>query len=429
MSARFDAVVIGGAVGGLVACAYLRRAGLSVLLLEQSDALGGACRKAQLLHALDPRMVKELALTRRGLRFAARDVPLVGLRRDGRHLVLGRDPHVAMRAIAAHSAPDALAYGRFQAELFALARALRPWWWETAPAPAPHDRGLLERLEATSAAAYLSGWFESEALRSALAFDAPYPSEPGSALALVWRAAQEMCGLQGAVAMPQDGGAAVADRLVAAAQELGVEFRTRARVAKLLLVDNAAAGATLDSGETVFARLVLSSLSRKRTLLELAPTASAGFAQTHNLMRAAPRARETMFHFTLNAAPALGGAGLPSVARFVVTEGEPVLEAAVTASALPGQHLLGVRAKGSPTADEVIAQLKRFAPQLAGRVVDRQSEARDVPDLRLMESARERIATPIEGLYLCGTDAEPADAISGRAGRIAAALAVAEKGR
>lgn len=412
MSARPDAIVIGGGLGGLTACAYLRQTGASVVLIEASEMLGGSCRRAETFHALDPRVVKDLGLGRHGLKFAARDMALAALRQDGRHLVLGRDPHDASRAIAAHSSADAAAYKRYQSEVFTLARALRPWWWDDAAAP----HGLPARIEAASAQAFLASYFESEALRAALAFDVPSPLEPGSALALVWRASQEMCGLQGAVAAPQGGGAVLADALVAAARDLGVEFRTKARVARLVLDGDAVAGVALESGETIFAATVLSSLPRRETLLELAPTASAGFAQTHRLMRAAPPQKETTIVFTLNAAPALAPAG----ARFVIAEGEPALEAVVAASALPGQHVLSVRAKGLASVDAVIAQLERFIPLLRGRIVGTQAGERDVARTRFLESARSRIATPVRGLFLCGRDAEPMDALSGRAGRLAA---------
>jgi phytoene dehydrogenase-like protein len=337
---------------------------------------------------------------------------LVALRQDGRNLVLGRDPHDAARAIAAHSPADAAAYKRYQSELFALARAMRPWWWDDAAEP----HGLPARVEAASAQAFLASYFESEALRAALAFDVPSPLEPGSALALVWRASQEMCGLQGAVAAPQGGGAALADTLIAAAKDMGVEFRTKARVARLVLDGDAVAGVELDSGETIFAPAVLSSLSRRETLLDLAPTASAGFAQTQKLMRAAPAQKETTAAFTLNAEPALA----PSGARFVVAEGETALEAVVAASALPGQHVLAVRAKGLVPVDAIVAQLERFIPLLRGRIVGTQTGERDVAQTRLLESARTRIATPIRGLFLCGSGAEPMDALCGRAGRLAA---------
>lgn len=412
MSARPDAIVIGGSLGGLAAAAYLRQTGASVVLLEKAEMLGGACRRAETFHALDPRVVKDLGLGRYGLKFALRDMALVALRQDGRHLVLGRDPHDAARAIAAHSPADAAAYKRYQSELFALGRALRPWWWDDAAEP----HGLPARVEAASAQAFLASYFESDALRAALAFDIPSPLEPGSALALVWRASQEMCGLQGAVAAPQGGGAALADTLIAAAKDMGVEFRTKAHVAKLVLDGDAVAGVELDSGETIFAPAVLSSLPRRETLLDLAPAASAGFAQTHKLMRAAAAQKETTAAFTLNAEPTLAPAG----ARFIIAEGEPALEAAVAASALPGQHVLSVRAKGLASVDAITGQLERFIPLLRGRIVDTQTGERDVAHTRLLESARVRIATPIRGLFLCGSGAEPMDALSGRTGRLAA---------
>lgn len=423
MSARFDAIVIGGGIGGLVASVYLKRAGLNVLLLEASDVLGRDCRNAQLVYALDRRVVKDLGLSGRGLKLAVRDMPLIGLRQDGRHLVLARDPHAAARAIAAHSSADAQAYKYFHTELFALARAMRPWWWEAAPEPQPDDRRLLAKLAAASANSWLGGWFESEALKATLAFDAPEPDAPGSALALVWRAAQETGGLQGAVALAQGGGVALAEQLIAAVQDEGVEIRTKARVAKLVLADNAAAGVELESGEKVFARAILSSLTRRKTLLTLAPTASAGIAETLRLTRVAPRAQDTHFVFTLNAAPGFAQQG----ARLVVTEGEPALEALVAASASPGQHLLAVRVRGTPSADQVIASLERYTPHLRGRIVGTESRTRDVLAPHLMDSAAARIATPIAGLYLCGGDAEPTDAVSGRAGRLAAEIVAREK--
>jgi phytoene dehydrogenase-like protein len=419
MSGRPDAVVIGGSMGGLIASAYLRQTGAIVVLLEGAEMLGGACRSSETFHALDPRVVKDMGLGRHGLKFALRDMALVALRQDGRHLVLGRDPHDAARAIAAHSPADAAAYKRYQSELFALARTLRPWWWDDAAEP----RGLPARVEAASAQAFLASYFESDAVRTALAFDVPSPLEPGSALALVWRASQEMCGLQGAVAAPQGGGAALADTLIAAAKDMGVEFRTKARVARLVLDGDAMAGVELDSGETIFAPAVLSSLSRRETLLDLAPTASSGFAQTYKMMRAVPAQKETTAVFTLNAEPALAPAG----ARFVIAEGEPALEAVVAASALPGQHVLSVRAKGLASVDAITAQLERFVPLLRGRIVGTQTGERDVAHTRLLESARSRIVTPIPGLFLCGSGAEPMDALSGRAGRLAADLVMRKR--
>src|SRR3989449_11096164 len=42
MKSRYDVVILGAGHNGLVAGAYLARAGLSVLLLERNDYIGGA---------------------------------------------------------------------------------------------------------------------------------------------------------------------------------------------------------------------------------------------------------------------------------------------------------------------------------------------------------------------------------------------------
>lgn len=474
---RADAIVIGGGVGGLIASTYLRRAGRSVLLLEAQDTLGGACRAipsmpglnvatgATTLFAIDPRVIDELDLLNKGLTFAIRDMPLAIPWPNGKTLLLGRDPHQAAQAIAAYSTADAQNYKRYRRELFALARALRPWWWEDAPGPlAPRkSRPLLERLEATSAAAYLNGWFESEALKAALAFDAVAPYEPGSALALVWRAAQEMCGLQGAVAIPKGGPVAFAGVLIALAKAAGAEIRSGERAVRLVLDGDAVQGVELESGKKILSRCVLSSLSRRATLLELAPTASAGLAETLRLMHLAPHTGEVQITLLLDTAPDING--VPRNARVVLAERldgwldidasarkcqlsdelmmEVVVPTATESELAPGQYALGITVRGLPSepeegwgmlskrlAERVVSTLERRTRNLRADITglhfslpNKGMRDRDFSVSRILSPYHARIATPLDGLFLCGSAAEPMDAVSGRAGRLAAGMA------
>ena len=212
------AIVIGGSVGGLVAAAYLARGGMRVTLLEARNLLGGEVENSRLadgfsapliahtFYALDPRMVRELELHKHGLRFVERDMPLVALRPGGRHIVIAREPHVARTAIASHAPADADAYLRFRREAMAMARRLRPLWTGVLPDGAatpeaasqalklsPAHSRELEALSRMSASAYLDRWFESDALKTALALDVARRSRCSGATRRKARACREPC--------------------------------------------------------------------------------------------------------------------------------------------------------------------------------------------------------------------------------------------
>src|SRR5947209_138263 len=53
---RYDVVVLGAGHNGLVAAAYLARAGLSVLLLEKNDCIGGATTSQRVFPDYDARL-------------------------------------------------------------------------------------------------------------------------------------------------------------------------------------------------------------------------------------------------------------------------------------------------------------------------------------------------------------------------------------
>ncbi|MEG3807001.1 FAD-dependent oxidoreductase, partial [Aerococcus mictus] len=94
---NFDVIVIGGGHNGLVAAAYLAKAGRRVLLLEASGRLGGALATeditpdyristgAQMIDMLPRRIEKDLKLAGHGLRYAARYVPTIALNPTNGH--------------------------------------------------------------------------------------------------------------------------------------------------------------------------------------------------------------------------------------------------------------------------------------------------------------------------------------------------------
>jgi len=497
-------IVIGGSVGGLVAAAYLARAGARVTLLEARNVLGAEAENARLgegfsgplvahaLYALDPRMVKELELHKHGLRFVERDMPLVALRPGGQHIVIARDAHAARTSLRAQTGPDADAYLRFRREALAMARHLRPLWTGALPEGearadvaaqalklSPARTRELEALSRMSAATYLDRWFQSDPLKAALGFDVAAiglaPQEPGTALALMWRYAQESCGLQAAVAQPKGGPGALADALVEAARASGAELRTGAHV-KAITVENARpAGVVLDSNESLRAETILSSLSAAKTLDLLPPEAiSIGVGLPHH----ATTTGTAKMLLTLNSLPPFPGLARDALrGRLVVAERpesaaeakgaalagrlpvELVMEITVPSVADPalapeGQHIMSVRIPYLPLlpeggwstrrdvlADRVIATLESYAPGLRERIVGRElltpddiasrygTDADDAASVRrLLTPCVTRARTPLPGLYLCGASAEALSTISGCAGRVAANLVLSQEG-
>ena len=507
---RYDAIVIGGGIGGLVAACYLARSGARTLLLEARETFGGCTEIATIaagfrapliahtLYALDPRAVRDLKLEHHGLAFAECDMKMVVLRPGGEPMVLPGAKLFRQGGVVALSESDAAAYGGFRHSMHAFARRLRSLWngaiehIEQDPQPFTFDaiaRRLwlsaretdrLMQLMRLSAASLLDRSFENDALKSALAFDAGVggvsPSEAGTALTLTWRFAQESCGVQGAVSQACAGKGNLVDTLIGVAKEMGVELRNNARVTAILVDDERAAGVALAGGEVLRAGAVVSNLDARKTLLNLLPPDAIGLGAAASVPEPA-RIAEAKIVFALGAPPPFAGLAPEHLkARLIIAErpesateakalsltghlpAEFVMEATVPTMAEAdlaphGGHVVSVLlryvpvapAGGWPTCRDMlktraIAALEKYAPGFADRIVAAEvltpedvalryggtSGGLATPSSRLLTSFGERVRTPLPGLFLCGSGAEPADAISGRAGRVAAAHASAE---
>ncbi|GJM95071.1 hypothetical protein PR202_ga11767 [Eleusine coracana subsp. coracana] len=127
---RWDAVVIGGGHNGLVAAAYLARAGRSVAVLERRGVLGGAAvsesdlvpgfrfsRCSYLLSLLRPAILRDLELERHGLKLLPRSPSSFTPCLDGRYLLLGPDAEMNFSEISKFSSKDAMAYPRYEEQL------------------------------------------------------------------------------------------------------------------------------------------------------------------------------------------------------------------------------------------------------------------------------------------------------------------------
>ncbi|MBI5067537.1 MAG: NAD(P)/FAD-dependent oxidoreductase [Deltaproteobacteria bacterium] len=301
-----DEVIIGAGHNGLVAAAYLARAGHRVLVLEARDRVGGAATTeetwpgyrvssaAYVVSLLRPEIERDLELARHGYRLLPRNpssfTPLPG----GRSLLMGPDPELNRSQVSKFSTRDAARLPEYEAMLLRIATAIEPTLTETPPDPfarRPRDLWSLLRtgwrflrlgrdgpraveVLTGSARAILDRWFESDELKATLATDAiigamASPSLPGTAYVLFHHVMGECNGARGVWGYVQGGMGSLSQAIAAAACEAGAEIRTGARVERILTESGRAVGVALAGGEEVRARRVVSNADASVTFLRL----------------------------------------------------------------------------------------------------------------------------------------------------------------
>jgi len=300
VSAPRDTIVIGGGANGLVAAARL---GKRALLLEGADAVGGQGRVIEFaagFHAaplsMDPGWLPPAVRRGLGLKLASVDVetPLSVATGSREFLTLSRGAATAAEAIAKHSRDDAAKWPAFTSRLHKLATFLGVLYQTPAPdvdmgsfgdalaalslgrkfrALGREDMIELLRTLPLSAWELCDDWFEYAPLKAGIAAGGVQdlrqgPRSGGTGFVLLHHLIGAPEGsVRGRVPW-KDGPDAFARAAEAAARKRGVEIRTGARVAGILVKDDAVAGVVLEGGEEIPAKRVLSTADPKRTFLE-----------------------------------------------------------------------------------------------------------------------------------------------------------------
>jgi len=306
MTARYDALIIGAGHNGLVAAAYLARAGRRVLVLERRPLVGGAAVTEEIfpgfkfsvfsyvVSLLRPEIIRDLDLPGHGLQILPLESTVVPLD-NGDHLGLWSDPDQSRRELARHSPRDAEASPLFGRLMQHMAMAVKPILGMVPPDPASlapsdlkgmlrfagHFRGLgaerfhaLYKLMTMASADYLDEWFEFDPLKatkSASGIIGTFlgPRSPGSAYVLLHHYMGEIDGAFRAWGFQKGGTGAISDAIASAARGAGAEIRTGAPVARVTVHQGRATGVVLDSGEEIHAPVVVSGLDPRRTFLDL----------------------------------------------------------------------------------------------------------------------------------------------------------------
>jgi len=500
----YDALVIGAGLNGLVTANYLAKAGKRVLVLERRDGAGGQVASARFadgtaydpLHAggrLRPDIVRDLGLERHGLttNAIAPPPPYVSLLPGGQRLVLRalRDDAETLASIRALSAKDASTWPDFVAFMDTAAAFLDAAY--RTPMPRLPNVGMKDGLPlaklawklrqlggrdmfrvirslSMSTVEFGEEWFESEALKAAIAALGIHGSTLGSMSAGTGYTLMHNWLNRGGLAhRPVPGGTvALGDALVAELAARGGKLRTNAEVARIRVDANAlrATGVELAGGEAIEARAIYSALDPKRTFLGLvgAPELPPDFVwQVQSIkMRgsvAKVHLRTDGSHGlppgTLVVAPTLKGLERAyDAAKYGELSAQPYVEA-TSAGDVVSLHVQFVPYKlkgGDWTAaraaveQRALAALEAHCPALRASI--RETVVLLPPDLEAMYGATEGDLnhgqlildqmlfmrplpgwsdhrTPVDGLFLCGAGMHGGGGVSGAAGRNAAAVA------
>jgi len=301
---RYDAIVIGGGHNGLVAAAYLARAGRDVLVLERRHVLGGAAVTEELypgfkfsvcsyvVSLFRPHIIRELELARHGMQLIPLETSFTP-HLDGPGLVRWADAHRTRREVSRFSQKDAEVYPEFSLAMSKMGFFVKDIIDNPAPDILSRDPRELHRvwklfkhlrslgpdavhlhtqLLTMSAVDFLRLWFESEPLIAPMSVSGIIGTflgvrSPGTAYVLLHHYMGEIDGAFRSWGFSKGGTGGLSAAIADAARSFGAEIRTEATVQHICMKNRRAVGVVLDSGEEIHARTVLSNADPRRTFL------------------------------------------------------------------------------------------------------------------------------------------------------------------
>ncbi|MCW2836528.1 MAG: Amine oxidase [Marmoricola sp.] len=418
-----DVVVIGAGHNGLVAAAYLARAGHDVLVLERSSHVGGAATTEVLfggyrtspcaywLHVLQHRVVTDLDLRAHGWSTIGIDPTYVSPYPDGRVLVQWRDWRRTQESIGTFSRRDAERFADYVAFWRSAGALVGRYALDPAPPTVEQlrtvvagtaDAEILARLENQTVRELMDEFFGNDQVQAALLPNSDIVSldQPGELLGWAMTVA-------GPGVAPEDQGIPVGgmgtltSALAAAAEKNGVEIRLNQNVDEVLVEDGCAVGVRLENGSVVRSRVVVSNADPKRTFASLLPGHSAPGHARDAVAALETESGSLKFHAALSELPdfsrhlgpdfeptllgmlriapslayvesslADAAAGVPTAHPILIGQIPSVYDATTAPS---GKHLMSIRVKFQPSRlkEGDWASLK---PQLGRQLIDMMTE-------------------------------------------------------
>ena len=286
----YDVVVIGAGLGGLSAGALLAAQGRRVLVLEQSDMIGGCCSTferqgyrfdvgASIVEIIEPveRVFEKLGTTlQKEVDLIACDPIMSVIYPDGERVTLPLSVEETGRIIASISPEDGARWGDFCAFADDLMKVTLDTFFQM-PAATLADMGAIIKKNPrflkfmpvflSSYQDILERYFKDEKVlkmmaHQALYFGLPPNLVPGPYAMVPY---SEHVGIY----YPRGGMIRIPEALQRVGEKFGMEVRTGTRVSKVLMEGRRAIGVRLADGSEISADVVVSDINAKTLYLDM----------------------------------------------------------------------------------------------------------------------------------------------------------------
>jgi phytoene dehydrogenase-like protein len=518
-SKKYDVIVIGGGHNGLTNAAYLARAGKKVLVLERRHVLGGAAVTEEIfpgfkfsvcsyvVSLLRPEIIRDLDLPRHGLEILPLDGTFTPMP-NGDYLWRVNDHGKTHREIARHSRVDAEAYEEFGKAMQAMCRFVKPILSMVPPDPttlnprelmkmlflgkrfqglASEDKYNQVQLMTMSAIDFLDQWFETDVLKATMSASGIIGTflgvrSPGTAYVLLHHYMGEIDGAFRSWGFARGGTGAISNAIADAAREAGVEIRTEAPIAKIIVKGNRAMGVVLQNGDEIYGDVISSSVDPRLTFIKFIEESALPTEFLEDVRRYKFRGSSGKVNIALDALPdfkCLPGPGAhlrgaisisPSVeymerayddAKYGNFSRHPYIDMVIPSLtdpsvAPPGKHVMSCFVQYAPYklraglnwddqreafGNAVIDTIAEYAPNFKNIILNKQvltpldlerdfglSEGNIFQGELSLEQlfflrpvpGYAQFRTPIKNLYMCGSATHPGGGIMGAPGRLAA---------